>query len=93
MLCTITSNQQSTGVINIKQHNTLVPDRIVREPERKFITGVGRTLAWSKEKKGLFPKRRKLHEDENSTSVGWLLSELLEWCHSREVVNPEGEKC
>jgi prophage regulatory protein len=79
-------------VINIKQHNTLVPDRIVREAERKSITGLGRTTIWSLEKKGLFPNRRKLHP-EGGTAIGWLLSELLEWCHSREVVNPEVEQC
>jgi len=79
-------------VINIKQHNTLVPDRIVREAERKYITGVGRTQAWVLEKEGSYPKRRLLNPNGGS-GICWLLSELLEWCHSREVVNPEVEKC
>jgi predicted DNA-binding transcriptional regulator AlpA len=73
-------------VITIKQHNTLVPDRVVREPERKFITGVGRTQAWVLEKEGAFPKRRLLNPN-GGTSVCWLYSELIEFCHSREVVS------
>jgi len=62
-------------------------DRIVREPERKFICGIGRTQAWVLEKNGLFPKRRKI--SPTGTSVCWLLSELLQWVEDREVVNPE----
>jgi prophage regulatory protein len=56
-------------------------DRIVREAERKAITSISRTTAWSLERKGLFPKRRQLYPQ--STSVGWLLSELTEWVGSR----------
>jgi len=61
-------------------------DRIVREVERKSITGIGRTQAWVLEKEGQFPKRRKLHS--SGTAVGWILSELLQWVQDREVVNP-----
>ena len=64
-------------------------DRIVREAERKAITSISRTTAWSLERKGLFPKRRQLYPQ--STSVGWLLSELTEWVASRQTV--EGGKC
>ncbi len=60
-------------------------DRFVREAERKAITSVSRTTAWALERKGLFPKRRQLYPE--STSVGWLLSELNEWVASRSVVN------
>ncbi|TVL29249.1 helix-turn-helix transcriptional regulator [Shewanella xiamenensis] len=63
-------------------------DRIVREAERKAITSISRTTAWSLERKGLFPKRRQLYPQ--STSVGWLLSELTEWVASRQTV--EGGK-
>lgn len=63
-------------------------DRIVREVERKAITSISRTTAWSLERKGLFPKRRQLYPQ--STSVGWLLSELTEWVASRQTV--EGGK-
>ncbi|MCH1926395.1 AlpA family transcriptional regulator [Shewanella sp. C32] len=60
-------------------------DRIVREPERKLITAVGRTTAWHLERRGLFPKRRQLFPHSNN--VGWLLSELNEWVASREYAN------
>ncbi|MBO1270843.1 AlpA family phage regulatory protein [Shewanella sp. 4t3-1-2LB] len=59
-------------------------DRFVREAERKAITSVSRTTAWSLERQGLFPRRRKLHA--NSTAVGWLLSELVAWVRNREIV-------
>ena len=61
------------------------PDRIVREAERKTITSISRTTAWSLERKGLFPKRRQLYPQ--SSSVGWLLSELNEWVTSRQAIN------
>lgn len=64
--------------------NPLSTDRIVREAERKAITSVSRTTAWSLERKGLFPKRRQLYPQ--SSSVGWLLSELVEWVASRKTV-------
>ncbi|WP_299017141.1 AlpA family transcriptional regulator [uncultured Photobacterium sp.] len=50
-------------------------NRFVREPERKAITTISRTQAWKLEKQGLFPKRIKL----GNRSVGWKLSELMEW--------------
>lgn len=64
---------------------TQFTDRLVREAERVKITSVSRTSAWNLEKKGLFPKRRKLHAD--SDRVCWLLSELQEFVQSREVIN------
>lgn len=60
-------------------------DRLVREAERKSITSICRTSAWTLEKKGLFPKRRQLYPQ--SKAVGWLLSELVDWVVSRQVVN------
>ncbi|MDG5901564.1 helix-turn-helix transcriptional regulator [Shewanella xiamenensis] len=73
----------------MKKLNSTSTDRIVREAERKAITSISRTTAWSLERKGLFPKRRQLYPQ--STSVGWLLSELTEWVASRQTV--EGGKC
>lgn len=69
-------NQQSTST-------TLLLDRIVREAERKELTGISRVRAWELEKLGHFPKRRKL--TPNGSSVGWLYSELLDWIQSREI--------
>ena len=57
-------------------------DRIVREAERKELTGISRVRTWELEKLGHFPKRRKL--TPNGSSVGWLLSEINDWIQSRE---------
>ena len=51
------------------------PERIVCEADRRYITSISRTKAWQLEKEGLFPKRIQLC----NRSVGWKLSELLEW--------------
>jgi prophage regulatory protein len=64
---------------------TISPDRIIREAERKTITSICRTTAWSLERKGLFPKRRQLYPQSNL--VGWLLSDLNEWVSSRPSTN------
>lgn len=61
--------------------NTFQIDRIVREAERKELTGISRVRAWELEKLGHFPKRRKL--TPNGNSVGWLLSEIMEWINTR----------
>jgi predicted DNA-binding transcriptional regulator AlpA len=65
---------------------TIPVDRLIREPERKRLTSVCRTGAWELEKKGLFPKRRKLHP--SGSTVCWLLSEINFWIMEREIVNP-----
>jgi prophage regulatory protein len=59
-------------------------DRIVRERECKRLTGLSRTTRWRKEKQGEFPLRRQLGDN----SVGWVLSELLEWLNSRVPTTP-----
>ena len=53
--------------------------RIVRERERRDITGIGPTTAWRLEALGQFPRRVRL----TSKSVGWYEDELLEWVESR----------
>ena len=55
-----------------------VLNRIVREPERREITGISRVQWWRLERKGQVPKRVRLGEN----SVGWQLSELLDWVRS-----------
>lgn len=60
----------------------LKTDRIVREPERKEITGRSRTSWWRDEREGRVPRRVKT----GPASVGWKLSELLEWLATRETV-------
>jgi prophage regulatory protein len=52
---------------------------IAREPERKQITGVGRSAWWYLEKQGLAPRRVCLIGNR----VGWRREELLAWVNSR----------
>ena len=54
-------------------------DRIIREPECKWISGTSRTTRWRLERKGQFPKRRRI----SPNGVGWLLSEIRSWRDSR----------
>jgi prophage regulatory protein len=54
-------------------------DRIVREKERREITGVCRTTAHVLEKRGEFPARVLLVGGR----VGWRLSDLERWVNSR----------
>jgi prophage regulatory protein len=55
-------------------------DRIVRERERRQITGVSRTTAYDLERRGLFPARVRVAGNR----VGWRLSELLAWIAERQ---------
>jgi len=65
-----------------------VSDRIVREPERKIITGISSSNAWRYEREGTFPKRIRIR----ANSVGWRLSELLAWVESRQICTSENTK-
>ena len=62
-----------------------VSDRLVKEKERREITQISRTTAWDLERKGQFPKRRRITPEGHS--IAWLLSELNEWVASREAIN------
>lgn len=62
-----------------------VPDnkpriKYLRLPELLSLLGVSWVTVWRWEKKGLFPKRRKL----GPRVVGWREDEVLEWCASRQ---------
>ncbi|EOY8504254.1 helix-turn-helix transcriptional regulator [Enterobacter cloacae] len=54
-------------------------DRTIREPECRKLTGLCRTTRYLMEKEGAFPARRQL----GGRAVGWLLSEVTAWQHSR----------
>lgn len=54
-------------------------DRIVREAERREITGLSRTRWWEMEGAGEVPQRILI----GSNAVGWRLSELMDWIDSR----------
>ena len=62
----------------------MTDERIVLEPERRRLTGVGRTAWWQLERNGLAPKRRQII----GARVGWLYSELLDWMRGRQVGAP-----
>lgn len=65
-------------------------DRIVREPERKSVTGLSRTTWWEMERRAArardreFPRRVQLVGGR----VGWRLSELQAWVRSRPAAEP-----
>ncbi|WP_406731785.1 AlpA family phage regulatory protein [Vibrio scophthalmi] len=62
---------------------TNITEQLIREQDRFTITGVPRTTCWEMEKRGEFPKRRKL--SKNGSSVAWLLSEINAWIQEREI--------
>ncbi len=56
-------------------------ERIVLEPERKHITGVGRSKWYELEAAGLAPQRRQI----SGNRTGHLLSELVLWVEARPI--------
>ena len=57
-------------------------DRLLRQDEVMRMTGLSRTGIWELERRGEFPRRRRV----GARNVAWLESELLEWMRSRPVV-------
>ena len=53
-------------------------ERLVREHDRRTITGVSRTQWWTMERQGLVPKR-------SAHCVAWRLSDLLWWIEQRKA--------
>ncbi|MCH1931497.1 AlpA family phage regulatory protein [Shewanella sp. A25] len=70
------------ATIDTQATDTLVYDRLVKEKERVFITGISKAQAFQLERRGEFPRRRRV----SNRSVAWLHSELLEWVKSRDIV-------
>ena len=54
-------------------------DRIIREPECQKITGLSRTTRWRLERKGTFPRRRRI----SPGCSGWIQSEITAWITER----------
>ncbi len=74
--------------LNIQQQYG-VPDRIVREKERRLITSLSRTQACAREREGKFPARIQL----STRAIGWRWSELLGWVEQQSrVVSVDGLK-
>lgn len=59
-------------------------DRIVREPERRLITGRSSAQWWRDERSGKAPRRIKLGDN----AVGWRLSELKSWLAALQTAPP-----
>lgn len=60
-----------------KDELELMPEieRMVREPECKWLTGISRSIRVDMEIKGEFPKRLHL----STKSIGWRLSDIQAW--------------
>ena len=59
--------------------STQEPDRFIREPEEKHITGLSRTTRWRLERAGKYPKRIQISEN----AKGRLLSQIVDWMAAR----------
>ena len=49
------------------------------------VTGLSRTTVWRLETAGDFPRRRQV----TAQRVAWLAEEVLAWCRSRPLADPE----
>ncbi len=54
-------------------------ERILRESERKHVTGIGRVVWWRLERAGRVPRRVQI----SARAVGWLESEIQTWLKER----------
>ena len=61
-----------------------MPDRFIREPECRRVTGLSRVTRWRLERRGQFPKRRQI----SLNAVGWLESEIQSWVEDRANGKP-----
>ena len=61
--------------------NTLRPDRVVRERERRQITGIPTSTWYRLQNAGLAPRPFPL----TARSIGWSLNELEDWVESRKA--------
>lgn len=64
-------------------------DRVIREPERKYLTGVGRTTWYRNEREGKAPRRVPLGD----SSHGWMLSEINQWIEERKADRANRLRC
>jgi len=59
-----------------------MPDRFIRLPELRQITGLSDTSIWRYEKAGRFPRRRAI----GPNAVAWLESEIQDWVSDRPFI-------
>lgn len=62
-----------------KRKTAAEPDRIIREPECRELTGLSRTRRYELAKAGEFPAKIKISE----RASGWRLRDIREWIESR----------
>jgi prophage regulatory protein len=55
------------------------PLRLIRFPSVRERTGLSRSTVWRLERKGAFPKHRRI----SPNAVGWLEHEIEEWIQTR----------
>ncbi|MGI9319185.1 MAG: helix-turn-helix transcriptional regulator [bacterium] len=60
----------------------LAADRILRLAEVMKLTGRSKSSIYRDERRGTFPKRRRL----GANAVGWLHSEIQQWIITRNTV-------
>ncbi|MEI6536199.1 MAG: AlpA family phage regulatory protein [Verrucomicrobiaceae bacterium] len=60
-------------------HLTNDPRRIIREPERRFLTGLSRTQWWRLEQDDKAPRRIMLSQ----IAHGWTWGEITDWIEAR----------
>ena len=59
-------------------------ERIIREPERRLISGIPRAVWWRLEREGKVPRRVQI----SKRAVGWLESEIEAWLRERAEARP-----
>lgn len=62
--------------------------RIMRLPEVRRLTGLGRSTIWRLERANAFPRRILLGEN----AVGWYAHEIYNWLESRPRAGGAGEE-
>lgn len=69
----------------------MVDEKFLQVKKVMEITGLSRSSIYRREKKGDFPKRRRLSSDTGGQRIAWLKSEIMEWVRNRPVVNLGGD--
>ncbi|MCZ6666176.1 MAG: AlpA family phage regulatory protein [Gammaproteobacteria bacterium] len=57
----------------------ILPDRFLREPEVRRLTGLSRTTRWRLERAGKFPRRYRISDN----AVAWSARAINEWIAKR----------
>lgn len=58
-------------------------DPILRLPQVKALTGLGKSSIYSAMRKGSFPKSRAL----GARAIGWIQSDIVAWIESRKAAS------